>query len=118
MEVAGAILVLVIGCVLAFPAAVLICAALGWLIQVIGIRCPRCQRRKLECYWSECSDPPTPQFYHCTHCGAHLRRWFNGPWEDTHGPEHDEFARLFWLAYQEMQNASTARSPNAGTIGS
>ena len=110
MEVAEVIVVLVIGCVLAVPAAVLICAALGWLIQVIGIRCPRCQRRTLECYWSVRSNPPKPQFYRCNQCGAHLRRWFTGPWEDTLGPAYDESARPFWSAYQKMQDSCAANS--------
>jgi hypothetical protein len=79
-----------VGCVLAFPLAILISAFLGWLLKIIGTKCPKCQRRTLELWWSVLSNPrPSPMFYKCANCGARYMTGDRG-WEDASSPEFDE----------------------------
>ena len=98
MEFLRGIGIFLICCLLALPIAFLLLVVVAWLFPMRDEVCPRCRQRKLHLYWTVRSKPPTPQFYLCGHCGAHLKRWFTGPWEDTEGPEHDEAASHFWLA--------------------
>ena len=103
------LLIFVVGVALAFPAAVLVCTLCGYLLKLIGTRCPKCGKRTLECWWSVRSDPPSPSFYKCSSCGARFRRLFDGPWEDASGAEWDQ--RYVPGVFGSMKQRGKSHSP-------
>ncbi len=86
------IVIFIIGVILAFPLAILISAGLGWLIQLIGIRCPSCRKRKLKCYsLIRPTRQPSRSFYRCENCGARYKCLNGRPWENASSPEYDKY---------------------------
>lgn len=56
--------------------------------------CPRCEQLALErvYHFDGFSNPPTPTFYQCQHCGARWKRFFTGPLEVATDAEYDHYA--------------------------
>jgi hypothetical protein len=88
---------LVVGVLLAFPIAILLCACLGWVLMTLDratTRCPGCNARQMRCANGIRETYPTGRgtgkFYLCEAC---KRRWFwsndDRCWRDADDSDFD-----------------------------